>query len=100
VRLPRRVDGLALMRAAHERSVGVYPLGYAYAEPKPIHDELVLGYASLSEASIEEGVARLALALAECPPPAGSAQAARAGRAGHATLVGRSPTKEDGAIAR
>jgi GntR family transcriptional regulator / MocR family aminotransferase len=99
VRLPRLVDGLALMQAAHKRSVGVYPLGYAYMEPKPVYDGLVLGYASLSEPSIEEGIARLALALAECPPP-GSAQAARAGRAGHLALLGRSPTKEDGAIAR
>jgi GntR family transcriptional regulator/MocR family aminotransferase len=100
VRLPRRVDGLALMSAAHERSVGVYPLGYAYMEPKAIHDGLVLGYASLSEAGIEEGIARLALALAQCPPPAGPGQAARAGRAGHAALLGRSPTKDAGAIAR
>jgi GntR family transcriptional regulator/MocR family aminotransferase len=100
VRLPRRVDGLALMSAAHERSVGVYPLGYAYMEPKAIHDGLVLGYASLSEAGIEEGIARLALALAQCPEPAGPGQAARAGRAGHAALRGRSPTKDAGAIAR
>jgi GntR family transcriptional regulator/MocR family aminotransferase len=100
VRLAERVDGLALMAAAHERSVGVYPLGHAYMEPKPIHDGLVLGYASLSEAGIEEGIARLALALAECPPPAGSGQAARAGRAAHAAVLGRPPTKDEGAIAR
>jgi GntR family transcriptional regulator/MocR family aminotransferase len=103
VRLPRQVDGLALMRSAHKRSVGVYLLGYAYMEPRPVHDGLVLGYASLSAPSIEEGVARLALALAECPPPAVSAQAARAGRAGRAgrvALVGRSPAKEEGAISR
>jgi GntR family transcriptional regulator/MocR family aminotransferase len=89
VRLPRPVDGLTLMRAAQRRSVGVYLLGYAYMEPKTIHDGLVLGYASLSEASIEEGIARLALALAECPPPAGSGQAARAGRGAHAAVLGR-----------
>jgi GntR family transcriptional regulator/MocR family aminotransferase len=65
VRLPRQVDGLALMHAASERSVGVYPLGYAYMEPKPVHDGLVLGYASLSEAGIEEGIRLLAQALAE-----------------------------------
>jgi GntR family transcriptional regulator/MocR family aminotransferase len=100
VRLPRQVDGLALMHAASKRSVGVYPLGYGYMEPKTIHDGLVLGYASLSEASIEEGIARLALALAECPPPAGSGQAARAGRGAHADLLGSSPTNDDGAIAR
>jgi GntR family transcriptional regulator/MocR family aminotransferase len=100
VRLPRQVDGLALMRAAHKRSVGVYALGYAYMEPRPVHDGLVLGYASLSAPSIEEGVARLALALAECPPPAVSAQAARADLAGRAALLGRSPAKEEGAISR
>lgn len=38
VRLERQVDGLALMRAARRRSVGVYPLGQAYAEPRPVHD--------------------------------------------------------------
>jgi GntR family transcriptional regulator/MocR family aminotransferase len=100
VRLPRQVDGLALMRAANKRSVGVYLLGYAYMEPRPVHDGLVLGYASLSAPGIEEGVARFALALAECPPPAVSAQAARAGRAGRAALLGRSPAKEEGAISR
>jgi GntR family transcriptional regulator/MocR family aminotransferase len=65
VRLPGPVDGLALMRAAHERSVGVYPLGYAYMQPKLIDDGLVLGYASLSEQAIEEGIRRLAQALEE-----------------------------------
>jgi GntR family transcriptional regulator/MocR family aminotransferase len=65
VRLPGPVDGLALMRAAHERSVGVYPLGYAYMQPRPIDDGLVLGYASLSEQAIEEGIRRLAQALEE-----------------------------------
>jgi GntR family transcriptional regulator/MocR family aminotransferase len=65
VRLPRPVDGLALMGAAGRHSVGVYPLGYAYMEPRPLNDGLVLGYANLVEPAIGEGVRRLALALAE-----------------------------------
>ena len=63
VRLPRAVDGLALMRAAARRSVGVYALGYAYLRPRPLDDGLVLGYANLAEPAIEEGVRLLALAL-------------------------------------
>ena len=63
VRLPRAVDGLALMRTAARRSVGVYPLGYAYLRPRPLDDGLVLGYANLAEPAIEEGVRLLALAL-------------------------------------
>ena len=51
------------MRAAARRSVGVYPLGYAYLRPRPLDDGLVLGYANLAEPAIEEGVRLLALAL-------------------------------------
>jgi GntR family transcriptional regulator/MocR family aminotransferase len=65
VQLARPVDGAALVCAARERSVGVYPLGFSFAELKTPHDELMIGYANLSESAIEEGVARLALAVAE-----------------------------------
>jgi GntR family transcriptional regulator/MocR family aminotransferase len=65
VRLPRAVDGAALVRAARHRSVAVYPLGFAYISPRSTDDGLVLGYANLSERAIEEGVRRLAGALAE-----------------------------------
>jgi GntR family transcriptional regulator / MocR family aminotransferase len=65
VRLPRAVDGVALAAAARAQSVGAYSLGYAFAEPQPRHEGLVLGYANLSEPAIEEGIRRLALALAE-----------------------------------
>jgi GntR family transcriptional regulator / MocR family aminotransferase len=65
VRLPRAVDGIALVHAARERSVGVYSLGYAFAEPRPQHEDLVLGYANLSEPAITEGIRRLALAVGE-----------------------------------
>jgi GntR family transcriptional regulator/MocR family aminotransferase len=65
VRLSRSVDGAALMQAAYERSVGVYPLGFCFAEPRAEHDELLLGYANLPEPAIDEGIRRLALALAE-----------------------------------
>jgi GntR family transcriptional regulator / MocR family aminotransferase len=63
VRLSCAVDGIALVRAAAKRSVGVYPLGYSYMDVQPIHDGLVLGYANLSEPAIEEGIRRLAEAL-------------------------------------
>jgi GntR family transcriptional regulator/MocR family aminotransferase len=69
VRLDRPVDGLALLAAARRRSVGVYPLGYAYMEPRAVHDGLVLGYANLFEPAIEEGIRRLARALREVPRP-------------------------------
>ncbi len=65
VRLPAAVDGVALLRAAARRSLGVYPLGFAYMEERSRGDGLVLGYANLPEAAIAEGVRRLALALGE-----------------------------------
>ena len=65
VRLPREVDGLELAEAARRRSVGVYPLGYAYMDVRPSHDGLVLGYANLAEGAIEEGIRRLGRALSE-----------------------------------
>jgi len=68
VRLAAPVDGIAAMSAAARRSVGVYPVGYGFMTPRPVHDELVLGYANLAEPAIEEGIRRLAEALAELPP--------------------------------
>jgi GntR family transcriptional regulator/MocR family aminotransferase len=65
VRLPSPCDERALMKAARRRSVGVYPLGWAYAQPQSAGGALVLGYANLSEAAIAEGVRRLAEAVAE-----------------------------------
>jgi GntR family transcriptional regulator/MocR family aminotransferase len=65
VRLPEALDGAALIAAARRRSVGVYPLGLAYDAPRPVHDGLVLGYADLTEPAIDEGVRRLAGAVAE-----------------------------------
>jgi GntR family transcriptional regulator/MocR family aminotransferase len=82
LRLGREFDGLALARAARRRSVGVYPLGQSYIDPRPRHDGLVLGYASLAEPAIEEGIRRLALALEEEPGPRPA------------------PTNDGGAIAR
>jgi GntR family transcriptional regulator/MocR family aminotransferase len=71
VRLGRPFDGARLLAAARARDVGVYPLGYGYLEPRPFDDGLVLGYANLAEPAIEEGVRRLAEAIAELPrrPP-------------------------------
>jgi GntR family transcriptional regulator/MocR family aminotransferase len=73
VRLPHAVDGVALVRAARRRSVGVYPLGYAFMRPRPRDDGLVLGYANLAEPAIDEGIRLLALALADLPPAPGAA---------------------------
>ncbi len=66
--LGHELDGTAIMRSATRRSVGVYPLGLHYIEPRLRADGLVLGYASLAEPAIEEGIRRLALAL-EDPMP-------------------------------
>jgi GntR family transcriptional regulator / MocR family aminotransferase len=68
VRLAAPVDGLALIAGAARQSVGVYPLGYGYMTPRPVEDGLILGYANLAEPAIEEGIRRLAAALAELPP--------------------------------
>jgi GntR family transcriptional regulator/MocR family aminotransferase len=65
VELGFEFDSAELARAALRRSVVVYPLSYAYLEPRPRGDGLVLGYANLAEPAIEEGIARLALAVAE-----------------------------------
>jgi GntR family transcriptional regulator/MocR family aminotransferase len=65
LRLGGEVDGMRLARAAAHRSVGVYPLGYAFMEPRAVHDSLVLGYANLPEPAIEEGISRLSDALRE-----------------------------------
>ena len=80
-RLPEPVPGLEVMRAAGARSVGVYPVGYGYLEPRPLDDRFVLGYANLAEPAIEEGIRRLAEALAE-------------------VARGPAPTNSGGAIAR
>jgi GntR family transcriptional regulator/MocR family aminotransferase len=64
VRLERPVDALALMQRAAQRSVVVYPLTLHMNEPPQETDALVMGYANLSEPAIEEGVRRLAAALA------------------------------------
>jgi GntR family transcriptional regulator/MocR family aminotransferase len=93
VRLAREVDGLELVRAARRRSVGVYPLGFAYMQPRRAHDQVVLGYASLTESGIDEGIRRLALALEECPAQARAST-------GGAAREARAPTNDGGAIPR
>ncbi len=65
VRLGFEVDGVEVTQACARRSVGVYPLGYSYMEPRPRHDGLVLGYANLTEPAIDEGIRRLAEVLGE-----------------------------------
>jgi GntR family transcriptional regulator / MocR family aminotransferase len=63
VRLPCAVDLHGLLRAAAERSLGVYPLELHRIEPRQRTDALVMGYANLSEPAIAEGVRRLADAI-------------------------------------
>ena len=94
VRLPQAVDGLALMRAAARRSVGVYPLGYAYMRPRPLDDGLVLGYANLAEPAIEEGVRRLALALEDLVGGAGRDERRRRDR----EVVAERPARQAAAL--
>jgi GntR family transcriptional regulator / MocR family aminotransferase len=65
VRLARDFDAPALTRAAVKRSLGVYPLSFAYMRPPARDDALVLGYANLSEQHIQRGVRVLAQALAD-----------------------------------
>ncbi|HEV2979845.1 MAG TPA: PLP-dependent aminotransferase family protein [Solirubrobacteraceae bacterium] len=65
VRLARDFDAPALMRAAVERSLAVYPLSFAYMRPPARDDALVLGYANLSEQRIQRGVRVLAQSLAD-----------------------------------
>lgn len=65
VRLGGAVNGEAVVQTALRRSVGVYPLGPCFMQPRPLDDRLMLGYANLVESDIEEGVRRLAAALRE-----------------------------------
>ena len=65
VELGFEFDSAELARAALRHSVVVYPLSYAYLEPREAGDGLVLGYANLAEAAIDEGISRLALAVEE-----------------------------------
>jgi GntR family transcriptional regulator/MocR family aminotransferase len=65
VRPPAPVDEVALLQAATARSVGVYPLGWSYVTPRHEGGAMVLGYATLPEPAIREGVRRLAAAVAE-----------------------------------
>jgi GntR family transcriptional regulator / MocR family aminotransferase len=65
VRLAHAVDADRLLALAAERSVRVYPLSQHLIDPPPETDALVLGYGNLAEPAIEEGVRRLAAALAE-----------------------------------
>jgi GntR family transcriptional regulator/MocR family aminotransferase len=60
----RASDVRALREACRRRGVGVYPAAPFYARP-PRHAEVLLGYGSLGEEAIREGVRRLRRALDE-----------------------------------
>lgn len=57
---PRRLS--ALRRSAAEQGVGVYPVAPFYREP-PRRAGLLLGFSSLQEKEIEEGIRRLAAVI-------------------------------------
>jgi GntR family transcriptional regulator / MocR family aminotransferase len=63
VRLPRAVPTQELLTRAARRSLGVYPLALHLIEAPEQTDALVLGYASLPEPAIAEGIRLLAGAL-------------------------------------
>jgi GntR family transcriptional regulator / MocR family aminotransferase len=63
LRLPRAVDLQAMVTAAEQRSLRVYPLEFHRIQPGRDADALVMGYANLSEPAIGEGVRRLAEVL-------------------------------------
>ena len=65
VRLPRAVDLHALVTAAEQRSLRIYPLEFHRIAPRGEADALVMGYANLSEPAIVEGVRRLAQVVRE-----------------------------------
>ena len=52
-----------VLAAAAERGVAIYPVGPCYSRP-PRHATFLLGYAALGEELIEEGVGKLARAVA------------------------------------
>jgi GntR family transcriptional regulator / MocR family aminotransferase len=65
VRLPQAVDARQLLVKAAGRSLGVYPLTLHLIDPPRDTSALVMGYASLSEPAIAEGVSLLAEVLDE-----------------------------------
>jgi GntR family transcriptional regulator/MocR family aminotransferase len=65
VRLPRTVPTQELLSRSARRSLGVYPLALHLIEAPEQTDALVLGYASLPEPAIIEGIRVLADVLGE-----------------------------------
>jgi len=64
----RQQDEPALVAAARDRGVGVYPVSPLFASPQPRtrpgHAGLILGYASLTVDQIQEGVRNVAAVIA------------------------------------
>ncbi len=59
--LPRTADEQAVVAAARQRLVGLYPLGsYRAASHVPAPPQLVIGFGNLSERAIEPGIAAVA----------------------------------------
>jgi GntR family transcriptional regulator / MocR family aminotransferase len=58
--LPHGVDEQAVVAAARERSIGLYPMSDESISGQTRPPELVLGFGNLSEQSIERGIATIA----------------------------------------
>jgi GntR family transcriptional regulator / MocR family aminotransferase len=64
------LDDEAVARRAADLGVAVYPARPYFRHPPP-RPGLILGYAALDEAGIEEGIRRLRRAIDAEPPPYG-----------------------------
>ncbi len=63
VRLPVVMDAPALVQAALDHDIAVYPLSWFQSKRPASTDTLVLGYGNLSELAIAEGIRRLGQAM-------------------------------------
>jgi DNA-binding transcriptional MocR family regulator len=64
VLLPAGVNEAALLASAAERDVGMEGLGWDRSDPRGRPPGLLLGYANLSQPSIDNGIHRIAEAVA------------------------------------
>lgn len=69
--LPEGCDDAAIVTAARERSVGLYPMSHYSIRADPGPPRLVLGFGALSEPAIRRGVAAVADLLGGIARPPG-----------------------------
>jgi GntR family transcriptional regulator / MocR family aminotransferase len=63
--LPDGLDETAIVTAARDRSIGLYPISRYRASGQTLPPRLVLGFGNLSEPSIKRGIATIADLLRE-----------------------------------